>query len=184
MGCGKGRFLLARARRCPEINFLGIDRLLGRIRKIERKAAREGLENLRLLRMDAFYTASYLIPAAGVSTMHVYFPDPWPKTRHHRHRLFNEDFMSALARILAPGASVHMATDHLPYFDEVVSIVRDDPRFCLVPAALPAETERTDFELLFMEHKPIGRLSFRLQPAAGATDPESAIPVDPVRGAV
>jgi tRNA (guanine-N7-)-methyltransferase len=162
MGCGKGRFLLARARRRPEVNFLGIDRLLGRIRKIERRAIRTGMDNVRLLRMDAYYTATYLIPAASVATYHVFFPDPWPKTRHHRHRLFNEAFMDALARTLVPGGEVHLATDHLPYFDEIAAIVRDDPRFAPAPVEFPTDEERTDFELLFMERKPIGRLSFRL----------------------
>ena len=163
MGCGKGRFLIARAGKSPATNYLGIDRLLGRIRKIERRAGRLGLENVRLLRMDAFYAATYLVPAASVSAYHVYFPDPWPKTRHHRHRLFNEAFMDALARTLVPAGSVHLATDHLPYFQEIVGIVRGDLRFETIPVPLPPDDERTDFELLFLGTKPIGRLSFRLR---------------------
>jgi len=179
MGCGKGRFLLARSARRPEVNYLGVDRLLGRIRKIARKAARAGSENIRLLRMDAYYTATYLIPAASVDAYHIYFPDPWPKARHHRHRLFNGPFMDALARTLKPGGAVQLATDHLPYFDEIAGIVRDDRRFGPAPAALPAEEERTDFELLFMESKPIGRLAFRLLPPPAPATKERAIPIDP-----
>ncbi len=166
MGCGKGRFLLARARRRPEVNFVGVDRLLGRLRKIERRAVRSDMSNVRLLRMDAYYTATYLVPAASVSAYHIFFPDPWPKTRHHRHRLFNEAFMDALARTLLPGGEVHLATDHLPYFDEIAAIVRDDRRFVPAPVQLPTDEERSDFELLFLEQKPIGRLSFRLLPPA------------------
>lgn len=180
MGCGKGRFLLARAARRPDVNFLGVDRLLGRIRKIARKAARAGAANVRLLRMDAYYTATYLIPDAGVRAYHIYFPDPWPKARHHRHRLFNEPFMDALARTLRPGGTVQLATDHLPYFDEIAAIVRDDRRFEPAPVALPAEEERTDFELLFMESKPIGRLAFRLREPPAAASPGRQIPIDPV----
>ncbi len=168
MGCGKGRFLRARARRCPGTNYLGIDRLLGRIRKIEKKAVREGLDNVRLLRMDAYYAATYLVPSACVSVYHVYFPDPWPKARHQRHRLFNEAFMDALARTLVPGGAVHLATDHLPYFDAIARIVCDDPRFVPAPVPFPTDDERTDFELLFLERKPIGRLSFRLRRAGPA----------------
>ena len=179
MGCGTGRFLLARAARRPDVNYLGIDRLLGRIRKIARKAARAGADNVRLLRMDAYYTATYLIPAASIGAYHIYFPDPWPKARHHRHRLFNEPFMDALARTLRPGGVVLMATDHLPYFDEIADIVRDDRRFAPAPVALPAEEERTDFELLFMESKPIGRLAFRLRPPPAPAVAERSIPVDP-----
>lgn len=171
MGCGKGRFLRARALRNPGINYLGIDRLLGRIRKIGKKAVREGLDNVRLLRMDAYYAATYLVPSASVSVYHVYFPDPWPKARHQRHRLFNEAFMDALARTLVPGGAVHLATDHLPYFDAIVRIVHDDARFVPAPVPFPTEDERTDFELLFFERKPIGRLSFRLRRAGPAVCP-------------
>ncbi len=161
MGCGKGRFLLARARRFPETNFLGVDRLLGRIRKIDRKAGHAGLDNLRLLRADGYYTATYLIPAATVSAYYIFFPDPWPKVRHHRHRLFNEAFMRALARTLRPGGGVHVATDHLPYFDEIRAIFAEDPRFEPLPPWAPEPEERTDFELLYLDRKPIGRLSCR-----------------------
>ena len=161
MGCGKGRFLLARAARCPDVNFLGVDRMLGRLRKIDRRARRTGLDNVRLLRMDAYYATTYLLPARSIRTYYILFPDPWPKVRHHRHRLFNAAYMDALHRTLEDGGTVHAATDHLPYFGEIASIVRDDPRFEIVPPWLPAEDERTDFELMFIAERPIGRLSFR-----------------------
>ena len=163
MGCGKGRFLLARAAAHPEVNFLGVDRLLGRLRKIERKARRAGLANVRLLRFDAYYAATYLIPAASVAAYYVFFPDPWPKVRHHRHRLFNEPFMDALARTLVPGGAVHAATDHMPYFHEIARILTSDPRFAPEPALLPSDDERTDFERLFHGVRPIGRCSVRLR---------------------
>ncbi len=168
MGCGKGRFLLARARACPEVNFLGVDRLLGRIRKIDRKAGRLGLDNVRLLRMDAYYATTFLIPPESVRTYYLFFPDPWPKARHQRHRLFNPAYMEALHRTLLPGGTVHMATDHLPYFAAVVDIVRDDRRFIFAPVYLPADPERTDFELLFRGECPIGRCSFAKRPRIDA----------------
>lgn len=163
MGCGKGRFLLARAAANPGVNFLGVDRLLGRLRKIERKARRAGLRNVRLLRFDAYYAATYLIPAASVAAYYVFFPDPWPKVRHHRHRLFNEPFMDALHRTLAPGGRMHAATDHMPYFEEIARILLADARFSLEPALLPSDEERTDFERLFHGVRPIGRCSVRLR---------------------
>lgn len=161
LGSGKGRFLLARAQAHPEINYLGIDRMLRRIRKVDRKAVRNGLNNIRLLRMEAYYAVSYLIPAESISAYYILFPDPWPKKKHHDHRLFNPRFIDALYRTMKPGAPVHIATDHLPYFDEIMDVMRAHAeRFEETEPWEPTEEERTDFELLFIEHKPIGRATF------------------------
>lgn len=168
IGCGKGRFLLSRASTHREVNYLGVDRMLGRLNKISRKAARAGLEHVRLLRFDAFYATTHLIPPASVSAYYVFFPDPWPKVRHHRHRLFNEPFMDALYRTLLPDGMIHAATDHLPYFGEIARILLEDPRFECMPVFLPDENERTDFELMFKGTKAIGRCSFRLRESAPA----------------
>jgi tRNA (guanine-N7-)-methyltransferase len=163
VGCGKGRFLLARAAANPETAFLGIDRMLGRLRKIESAAARRGLENIRLLRCDAAYAVTYLLPARAMDAIYVFFPDPWPKARHHGHRLFSPSFLEALTRVLKPGGGVHVATDHLPYFEEIGAILEADARFETAPAFAPTEAERTDFELRFLGVKPIGRGSWRLR---------------------
>jgi tRNA (guanine-N7-)-methyltransferase len=171
VGCGKGRFLLARAAANPETAFLGIDRMLGRLRKIESAAARRGLENIRLLRCDAAYAVTYLLPARAMDAIYVFFPDPWPKARHHGHRLFSPSFLEALTRVLKPGGGVHVATDHLPYFEEIGAILEADARFETAPAFAPTEAERTDFELRFLGVKPIGRGSWRLlAPATPATN--------------
>ena len=161
VGCGKGRFLLARTAAHPQVNFLGIDRMLRRVRKVDRKAVRRGLANLRLLRCEAYYAVTYLLPADAVSTYYIFFPDPWPKKRHHQHRLFDPPFVEALHRTLVPGGAFHFATDHLPYFEEVRQIMERDARFETLPPFEPGEEERTDFELLFIQLAPIGRCSFR-----------------------
>ncbi len=161
VGCGKGRFLLARAAAHPETAFLGLDRMLRRIRKVDNKARRLGLANIRLLRMEAFYAVSCLLPAASVSVYYLFFPDPWPKKRHHDHRLFNPRFIEALHRTLVPGGVLHFATDHLPYFEEVRAILAGDARFEEVPPYEPPEEERTDFEQYYVRHARIGRCSVR-----------------------
>jgi tRNA (guanine-N7-)-methyltransferase len=161
LGCGKGRFLLAHAQDYPDVNVLGIDRMLRRIRKIDRKAVRAGLTNVRLLRMEAYYAVAYLLPEAAISAYYILFPDPWPKRKHHDHRLFNPRFIDALYRTLLPGAPVHVATDHLPYFEEIYGILgAAADRFEEVPAWEPPAHARTDFELLYLGEKPIGRASF------------------------
>jgi tRNA (guanine-N7-)-methyltransferase len=160
IGSGKGRFLLARSGRFPDINFLGIERQLVRVNRSGRKCERAGRENVRLLRMEGYYAIRWLMPRELVDTYYFFFPDPWPKDRHHDHRLFNEAFMDALHRSLKPSGCLHVATDHLPYYDEIYALLREDERFEEVRAFEPMEEERTDFELLFQE-KPIGRCSFR-----------------------
>ncbi len=159
IGCGKGRFILARSGKFPEVNFLGIDRMLPRIRKIDKKARRLERENVRLFRVDGYYATTYLLPPESVNTYYVFYPDPWPKGKHHQNRLFNEPFMNAIARTLKPGGKIHASSDHLPYFEEIVELLRNDDRFEETDTFVPAEDEVTDFELIFA-HKVPGRASF------------------------
>ena len=164
VGCGMGRFLIARAGNNPDTNFLGIDRLLARLRKIDKKVRRQELTNVRLLRLEASYSIDYLLPAECVQTFYIFFPDPWPKKRHHKRRLFTESFLTTLHNTLAPGGQVHVATDHLGYFEEAEGLFKSDDRFEQAETFEPIEEERTNFEVLFMsKNDPIGRCSFRKQ---------------------
>ena len=161
LGSGKGRFLLARAAHHPDVSFLGIERMLRRVRKVARRAHRLALTNVRLLRMEAYYAIMYLIPEARVNTYFVFFPDPWPKKRHHDHRLFNPPFMDALHRTLEPGGTLHVATDHLPYHHEILELLASDARFVETEPFVPAPDEQTDFERYYVQHTTIGRVSVR-----------------------
>lgn len=161
LGCGKGRFLLARAAAHPPVNFLGIDRMLRRIRKVDNRARRLELGNIRLMRVEGYYAVAHLLPPAAVNTYYVFFPDPWPKARHEGHRLFNARFLDALHRTLADGGTVHVATDHAPYFEQLSAVFADDARFVPVEPFVPSEAEQTDFERFYIGHKTIGRLSVR-----------------------
>ena len=165
IGCGKGRFLLARATANPGIQFLGIERLLPRVRKIDRKVQRAGLDNVRIIRLEAAYTLQYFIPEHSVQRFYVLFPDPWPKRRHHKRRLFDEAFRTLLWTRLVPGGEVQVATDHLDYFAEMQNQLDADPRFESVPAMERAPEEQTDFELIFRgKGFPIGAAGYRALP--------------------
>lgn len=161
VGCGKGTFLLARAEAHPGTDFLGIDRMLRRIRKIRNKALHRKLDNVRVLRIDAYYALTYLIPPDAVDVYYIFFPDPWPKKRHQEHRFFNPLFKDALSRTLRAGGVVHAATDHAPYYEDIRALMQADSRFEEVPPFVPEAGERTDFERYYIERTAIGRCSFR-----------------------
>jgi tRNA (guanine-N7-)-methyltransferase len=161
VGCGKGRFLAARASRFPDRNFLGIDRLRSRLARLLRKIERLDLTNVRLLRLEAAYSVAYLLPAGSVAAFHIFFPDPWPKRRHHRRRLFTAPFLADLHRALAPAGRINVATDHEEYFGEIRHILLADRRYREIEAFVPAPEERTDFEVLFTgKGLPVSRCSF------------------------
>jgi tRNA (guanine-N7-)-methyltransferase len=117
LGCGDGRFLLEMAARYPDRDFLGVERLLGRVRKVCKNIGKRGLENARVLRLESRYTAEWLLPPACVSRLHLLCPDPWPKLRHHRRRLIQEEFLQAIWDLLEPGGEFLFKTDHPEYFD-------------------------------------------------------------------
>jgi tRNA (guanine-N7-)-methyltransferase len=146
LGSGDGSFLSEYARCHPERNFIGVERLLGRLRKLDRKGRRLGLTNLRGVRIEAGYFLEYLLPAGCATAVHVYFPDPWPKRKHRVRRLVNARFTEIAGRALAPGGHVHLRTDDADYFQQMTGVFAASPHFWAV--ATPAELAGllTDFE--------------------------------------
>ena len=116
IGCGEGAFLEAMAARHPERNFLGLERLLGRVRKVCRSLAEQARTNARVMRIESFYAIKHLLPLESVAVAHVSFPDPWPKRYHHRRRLIQASFLRELHAVLAPGGELRLKTDDEPYF--------------------------------------------------------------------
>src|SRR5580765_7097268 len=92
LGCGDASFLVNYAKAHPERNFIGVERLGGRIRKLDRKGRRAGLTNLRGVRIESSYFLEYLLPPKSAAALHIYFPDPWPKRKHLKNRFINERF--------------------------------------------------------------------------------------------
>jgi tRNA (guanine-N7-)-methyltransferase len=129
LGCGDGSFLIDLAAAHPERRFLGIERLLGRARKVARRAARRGLTNVKAWRVEVGYAVGYLLPEAGVSRVHLLFPDPWPKKRHLKNRLVKPAFCLHLHRALEPGGEWLFKTDDPDLFDDVVTTVGGSGRF-------------------------------------------------------
>jgi tRNA (guanine-N7-)-methyltransferase len=149
LGSGDGSFIVEWARRHPEKNFLAVERLLGRLRKVDRKGQRAGLTNLRAIRIEAAYCLEYLLPAESVNVLHVYFPDPWPKRKHRRHRLVNEHFTEVAKQVLAPGGVIYLRTDDADYFAQITAVFGANASFQTVAAAKDLEEMLTDFEREF-----------------------------------
>jgi tRNA (guanine-N7-)-methyltransferase len=158
LGCGEGSFLCALAQRLPDKNFLGIERLFGRVRSSTRKAA--GLPNVRLLQMESSYAVRYLLPPGSVETFYLLFPDPWPKRRHHGRRIVTPDFLNSVRIALEKNGVIYMATDHLDYFRKIKEIAASSPGFAI--AALDIELPPSGFELIFRQKgAPIHWLALR-----------------------
>jgi len=164
LGAGDGSFLARFAALHPERNFLGVERLLGRLRKIDRKGRRAGLANLRLMRIEAFYFLEYLLPRGSVSALHVYFPDPWPKRRHKKNRLINEPFVSSASKALAPGGEVYLRTDNADYFAQMNELFAAHAAFARTSTPDELAAVITDFERDFnAQGIPTLRAAYRLK---------------------
>ncbi len=149
LGSGDGSFLGEWAAAFPDRNFLGVERLLGRLRKLDRRGRRAGLTNLRLMRIEAAYFLEYLLPPASVHALHVYFPDPWPKRKQRKHRLINERFPDLAARSLISKGRIYVRTDDATYFEQMQEVFAANRKFdrCEMPTELVLVT--TDFERAF-----------------------------------
>ncbi len=164
LGSGDGSFMVQWAALRPERNFLAVERLLGRLRKLDRKAQRAGLRNLRLMRIEAAYFLEYLLPLQSVTALHLYFPDPWPKRKHRRHRLVNDRFPELIARVLQPEGVCYLRTDDTDYFAQMLEVFQGDNRFTAIETPPELAAVITDFERGFQQRGiPTQRAAYQLR---------------------
>jgi tRNA (guanine-N7-)-methyltransferase len=123
IGAGRGDFIIARAAAAPHRNFLAVELSLALVQLLESRAACAALSNLCVVRMDARPLVNLFLPCSCVSAYHIYFPDPWPKTRHAKHRLFTPSFVGNLHRTMSAGALLYVATDVRDYAESIFSMV-------------------------------------------------------------
>ena len=149
-GCGEGAFVLQMAKRHSLQNFLAVERLAGRVEKVCKTAARQGLTNLRVLRLENLYTAKYILPPLSVSVAYVSFPDPWPKRAHHPRRLIQPEFLAAVQNALIPGGELRIKTDDLPYFQWIEKVISSSSGWS--PLSWPDSPDEplTNFEARFI----------------------------------
>jgi len=142
IGTGKGTFLLARAASRPELNFLGIEWARAYCHYAADRARRAGLRNLRMLRAEAARFFARSVPDASLWRVHIYFPDPWPKRRHHHRRLIQPAFAADLRRSLRLGGQAVIVTDHLGYFRHIQTVMLAVKGMATAP--FPKMTGRAD----------------------------------------
>jgi len=164
LGCGDGSFLVAMASKYPEKNFLGVERLLGRVRKVLRKSEKNSLSNLKVLRLELSYTIEWLLPDQCASRIHLLFPDPWPKKKHHKRRLIDDKFCKALVRILNQDGEFLFKTDHEEYFEESMNTLQNFSLLDHIPWNNKNYYPFTDFEEIWTnEGKRIYKARYKIK---------------------
>ncbi len=164
LGCGDASFLVEYARRHPGRNFIGVERLLGRIQKLDKKGRRNGLTNTRGIRIESAYFLEFLLPPHSAVALHVYFPDPWPKKKHRRHRLIGEAFPTLARQALVPGGAVFLRTDDADYFQQMNEVFAAAGEFEKTGTPPELAEITTDFEREFnAQGIPTRRAAFRLR---------------------
>ena len=133
IGCGRGLFLFNAAVTTPGTNFVGLEIDYREGRRTATRLMKQNLANARVIGGDGRIVLSEMITPGSVHAAHVYFPDPWWKTRHHKRRIFNVEFTNLLTRILRPGGFVHHWTDVADYFEMVRSLMDGHPEFAICP---------------------------------------------------
>ena len=170
IGTGKGGFLLQQARTHEDRNYLGIEWANKYFKLAADRMARWGVGNVRMIRCDAKVFVQRYLPAASICALHVHHPDPWPKRRHHRRRLFDEVFVDAAAKALVDGGVLDVQTDHAEYFEQIRSVLRAHPDLEETLFARQNQDEcddvvATNFQIKYRrEGREIYRLTYRRRP--------------------
>jgi tRNA (guanine-N7-)-methyltransferase len=162
IGCGKGTFLLNEARAQPQVNFLGIEWANRYFRFAVDRIGRWAVPNVRIIRTDAAVFLTDFVPARSVDCFHIYFPDPWPKKRHHKRRLLTGANLERLLAALRTGGAIRVATDYAEYFEAITQLFQanagrlEQTDFLPTAGAEMGEWVGTNFERKYLkQNRPI-----------------------------
>jgi len=168
IGAGKGTFLLGQAQAQPSDNFLGIEWARKYYRYAVDRIGRWGLTNVRIIRTDAAGFIIEFVPDDSVDCFHIYFPDPWPKKRHHKRRFICPANLQHLIRCLKNGGQIRIATDHADYFEQIKMVltersdILEEIDFIKPAGAESGERTGTNFERKYIkDQRPIYTIAAR-----------------------
>ena len=147
IGCGMGESTLVQAAEAPGVGVIAIDVHTRGVATLMRKGDRDGLTNVRVVHGDAVTFIDERLAPASIAGARIYFPDPWPKARHHKRRLIQPTFVSLLASRIVPGGFVHCATDDSSYAEQMLDVLGADPRLenpfdGFAPQSIPGAVDR------------------------------------------
>ncbi|MDJ0837362.1 MAG: tRNA (guanosine(46)-N7)-methyltransferase TrmB [Acidobacteriota bacterium] len=161
IGIGKGLFLLNEARRNPDRNYIGIEIARKYLVKARERVEKRGVPNVRFVNGEAFDFMEKFLSDESLSTIHIYFPDPWPKKRHHKRRLFSDVFIPLAHRKLKPGGLMLIATDHAGYWEWMCEVLEKQTLLVhadRMPEAPDGTAGLTNYEIKYQKE---GRTIFR-----------------------
>ena len=151
IGFGNGETLVEQAIAAPERDFIGIEVHEPGVGHCMLKAQEAGVRNLRLIMHDAIEVLRHQVPAGSLARLNLYFPDPWPKKRHHKRRIVQPGFLDLVADRLQPGGTLNIATDWANYAEHIDYILAQSDRFTCAERRehdgdRPLDRPRTKFE--------------------------------------
>ncbi len=129
IGFGMGETTAAIAARHPENDYLGIEVHTPGVGSLLKAIAEQGLMNVRIVQQDAAEVLRDMIAPDLLDAVHIFFPDPWPKKRHHKRRLIQPEFVALLASRMKPGSYLHIATDWQAYAEQILEVLKREPQF-------------------------------------------------------
>lgn len=145
IGFGMGETTLKIAQSRPEDNFLGVEVFNAGVGALLKRIDEHEVSNIRIIQHDAVEVVRDMIPESSLSGVHIYFPDPWPKKRHHKRRLVQSPFVQLLASRLQPGGYIHCATDWEHYAHQMLDVLSAEP---LLKNRFDGFAERPDYRPL------------------------------------
>ncbi len=150
---GNGQWIGEQAQKRPDVQWVALEMQFDRARKIWLKLHRENIPNLYVVCAEGLAFLQHYAPARSVHQAFVNFPDPWPKRHHAKHRLVRPPFAEALAQAMLPGGSLMLATDDVPYRDQMATVFGSAAGWTFVPPSTDAGTYGASFFATLWQQK-------------------------------
>ncbi|UGT59093.1 tRNA (guanosine(46)-N7)-methyltransferase TrmB [Nocardia asteroides] len=168
IGCGTGTATALMAQAEPELNLIGIEVYRPGLAQLVQRVEQEEIPNIRLLRGDAVDVLENMIAPASLTGVRVFFPDPWPKARHHKRRLLQPATVALIADRLIPGGTLHVATDHAEYAEQIAEVGAGEPRLTGLNDATGGDSARLAETALIGVERPVTKFESKAQRAGSA----------------